>query len=54
MRHQAISRVLDLTNGNVRAAQRYARHSKPETTLRYDDDRTDLAGDMAKLIGEDG
>jgi len=54
LRHQSITRVLDLTNGNVRAAMRFARHASPGITLIYDDNRTDLAGDMAKLLGDDG
>jgi integrase/recombinase XerC len=53
IRHQAITRVLDLTNGNVRIAQRFARHANPATTMRYDDNRADLAGEMTRLLGDD-
>lgn len=53
LRHQAVTRVLELSNGNIDAAQRFARHSDPKTTQRYNDCRLDLAGEMARLLGED-
>lgn len=53
LRHQAITRVLDLTAGDVRAAQRFARHASPATTMRYDDNRQDLAGQLARRLAED-
>ncbi len=53
IRHQAITRVLDITNGNVRAAQKFARHARVSSTMIYDDNRLDLAGDMARLLGAD-
>ena len=53
LRHQGISRALDLTNGNVRVVQRFARHADPKTTQRYDDNRDDLAGVVTKLLGTD-
>ena len=34
-------------NGDVRAAQAHARHANPQTTMRYDDNRQDLAGKVA-------
>jgi integrase/recombinase XerC len=44
---------LDLANGDVRKVKRFSRHAKLETLLRYDDNRRDEAGAIAKLLGED-
>jgi integrase/recombinase XerC len=56
LRHAAITEALDLTGGNVRAVQRFSRHKNLQTLLRYDDNRLDLAGDIARRIadGTDG
>ncbi len=51
IRHRAITEALDLTNGNVREVMKYARHSKPETTMRYDDLRRDVAGAITRRVG---
>jgi integrase/recombinase XerC len=51
LRHYSISKALDLMNGNVRKVMKFARHKKPDTTLRYDDARQDFAGEIAKLLG---
>lgn len=53
LRHQGITRALDLTNGDVRRVRRFSRHAKLETLLRYDDNRRDEAGAIAHLLGED-
>ena len=53
LRHASITRALDLTNGNIRKVMRFARHASPATTIRYDDARHDLAGDVARMIGAD-
>jgi integrase/recombinase XerC len=53
LRHAAITRALDLTGGDVRKVMRYARHAKPETTLRYDDNRADFGAELARIIGND-
>lgn len=53
LRHEGITRALDLTNGNIRKAQQFARHSKMDTTVRYDDNRSDFAGEVARLLGDD-
>lgn len=50
LRHAAITAVLDATNGNLRIGQGFARHSKPETTMRYDDNRVDVGGKAAQEI----
>jgi integrase/recombinase XerC len=53
LRHQGITRALDLANGDVRRVRRFSRHAKLETLLRYDDNRTDEAGAVARMLGED-
>lgn len=50
LRHSAITEALDATGGNVRAVQRFSRHKKLETLLRYDDNRLDLGGDVSRLV----
>lgn len=52
LRHAAVTIGLDSTNGDVRATQQFARHRDPKTTLRYDDNRRDLAGSVARLVAE--
>jgi integrase/recombinase XerC len=53
LRHQAITRLLDKTGGDVRSAKAFSRHAKYETLMRYDDNREDVAGLMAKLLADD-
>jgi integrase/recombinase XerC len=53
LRHQGITRALDLAEGDVRKVKKFSRHAKLETLLRYDDNRRDEAGAIAKLLGED-
>jgi len=50
LRHAAITAALDLTNGDVRTVQRFSRHRDLRTLNRYDDNRRDLAGDVARLV----
>ena len=52
LRHASITAALDTSNGDVRAAQAHARHANPQTTLRYDDNRQDLAGKIAVGLAE--
>jgi integrase/recombinase XerC len=54
LRHAAITEVLDATGGDVRTARKFARHRNPATTLLYDDNREDLAGQAAELISRRG
>jgi integrase/recombinase XerC len=54
LRHAAITEALDATSGDVRRVQRFARHRNPATTLRYDDNRADLAGQVADLVSRRG
>jgi integrase/recombinase XerC len=53
LRHLAITRILDKTGGDVRSAKAFSRHAKYETLMRYDDNREDVAGLMAKLLADD-
>lgn len=53
LRHQGITRALDLAGGDVRRVRRFSRHAKLETLLRYDDNRRDEAGAIARMLGED-
>jgi integrase/recombinase XerC len=50
LRHAGITEALDLTNGNIRAVQRYSRHRDMRILSLYDDNRTDLGGDVARLV----
>jgi integrase/recombinase XerC len=54
LRHEGITRALDLAGGDVRKVQRFSRHARLETLMRYDDNRRDDAGAIARLLGEDG
>lgn len=54
LRHEGITRALDLTGGDVRRARQFSRHSRVETLMRYDDNRRDEAGSIAAMLGEDG
>lgn len=51
LRHTAITALLDHGAG-LREAQRFSRHADPRTLMRYDDNRTDIAGDMAKRLSD--
>lgn len=50
LRHSAITAALDATNGDVRAVQRFSRHRDVRVLSVYDDNRSDLAGDVATLV----
>lgn len=50
LRHLGITEALDLTNGNIRAVQRYSRHRDVRILSVYDDNRADLGGDVARLV----
>jgi hypothetical protein len=45
-------RVRRRSRGDVRAVQQHARHANPQTTIRYDDNRRDLAGQIAKGLAD--
>lgn len=50
LRHSAITAALDLTHGDLRAVQRFSRHKDIKTIGRYDDNRSDLGGQVAALV----
>lgn len=53
LRHQAITSLLDRTNGNTRLAQKFSRHCDPRTLLKYDDTRIDQFGEAARIVAGD-
>jgi integrase/recombinase XerC len=50
VRHAAITALLDLSHGDVRAAARFSRHADIRTLTVYDDNRQDLGSKMARLV----
>lgn len=51
LRHTAITALLDHGAG-LRETQRFSRHADPRTLMRYDDNRTDIAGEMARTLSD--
>jgi integrase len=49
-RHAAGTHALDVTNGDVRAVQKFLRHKRPDTVLIYDDNRRNLQGEVATAV----
>jgi integrase/recombinase XerC len=47
LRHTAITAALDATNGDLRKCARFSRHANLATLERYDDNRRDVAADVA-------
>ena len=52
LRHLAITTVLDRSGGNIRAAQRFSRHRDLRVLMIYDDNVSDLGGEMAALLAD--
>ena len=52
VRHSSITTVLDKNNGNYRATQRFSRHAKPDTVIKYDDNRQRLQKQMTDLLAD--
>jgi integrase/recombinase XerC len=50
IRHRGITAALDAAKGDIRAAQRFSRHANMATLLKYDDNRTDLGGALARKV----
>jgi integrase/recombinase XerC len=50
IRHSAITAVLDATNGNVRLAQKFSRHSNLNTLMIYDDNRVTLQKEAVNIL----
>lgn len=53
LRHAATTRLLDLTGGDVRKVRRFTRHASLDTVAIYDDNRQDLGGQLAEMLGDD-
>ena len=53
LRHTAVTRGLELSAGNIRAVQEYARHARPDTTTIYDDRRHGLGSGVAAAVAAD-
>ncbi len=51
-RHSAITAYLDVSEGNVRAAQSLSRHQNLSTLMIYDDNRHQLQGKASKDLGD--
>jgi integrase/recombinase XerC len=51
MRHSAITAALDATDGDVRKVQRLSRHKHIDTLMIYDDNRTNMQGQVSDLLG---
>ncbi|WP_310428105.1 tyrosine-type recombinase/integrase [Chamaesiphon sp. VAR_48_metabat_135_sub] len=52
VRHSAITAYLDVSEGNVRAAQSLSRHHNLSTLMIYDDNRHQLQGKASKDLGD--
>ncbi len=50
LRHTAITEALELMKGDVRSVQRFSRHKDIRVLGIYDDNRTDVAGELARMI----
>lgn len=50
LRHTAITEALNLMGGDFRAVQRFSRHRDPRVLNLYDDNRADLAGEVARRV----
>lgn len=53
LRHSAITRALDLTNGDVRRVRLFSRHRNLNTLIVYDDLRQDVGGTLAQAVASD-
>jgi integrase/recombinase XerC len=50
IRHAAITHILDITQGDVRAVARFSGHRDIRVLTVYDDNREDLGGKISKAI----
>lgn len=53
LRHGGITRAARLTNGNAIAVKAFSRHARLDTVQIYIDADKNLAGQVARLVGED-
>lgn len=51
-RHFAITAALDQAGSDVRKVQKFSRHKKIETVITYDDNRSDIQGEITMLLGD--
>lgn len=52
LRHSAITQALDDNEGDLRKVARFSRHKNIQTLLKYDDNRKDLGGEVAKGLAK--
>jgi integrase/recombinase XerC len=50
LRHAAVTEALAATHGDLRSVQRFARLKSANTIRIYDDDRTDIGGEVSRLL----
>lgn len=50
LRHAAITKALDVTNGDVRGVADFSGHKKYDTLYRYDDNRRNRGGEIACMV----
>jgi integrase/recombinase XerC len=53
LRHAAITRALDLTGGDIRSVQKFSGYKDVRLLQRYDDNRQDLGGAVARQLAAD-
>jgi integrase/recombinase XerC len=53
LRRLAITRLLELTHGDVAKVQQFSRHANVKTVMIYDKRRRDVAGELAALVADD-
>ncbi len=52
LRHAGTTTALDETGGDLRAVQRFTGHKDVRVLMRYDDNRKDFGGEVAKAVGK--
>lgn len=50
LRHAAITRALDVTNGDIRKVRQFSRHKSHDLLIKYDDNRKDFAKEISELV----
>lgn len=53
VRHSSLTSAMDLRKGDLRAVQKFSAHAKIETLMIYDDERRDVAGEIAREVADD-
>lgn len=52
LRHSAITEALEQNKGDVRKVAKFSRHKNIQTLLKYDDNRRDLGGEVARDLAD--